>query len=71
MLSEAARTSRVARLPFSVPILANNPDLNPLVYYVWSVIERVTNKSRHLNVTSLRIAIEVAFIGMNSATLTE
>ena len=46
----------------------NNPDLNPLDYYVWSVIERVTNKSRHSNVTSLRIAIEAAFVGMDSIT---
>jgi len=38
----------------------NSPDLNPLDYYVWSV-ERVT-KSRHPNVTSLRIAIEAAFV---------
>jgi len=66
MLSEAAKTSRVARLarlPFWPP---NSPDLNPLDYY-WSV-ERVTNKSQHPNVTSLRIAIETAF-GMDSATL--
>ena len=63
MLSEAARTSQVARLPFWSP---NSPDLNPLDYYV---IERVTNMSRHPNVTSLRIAIKVAFVGMDSATL--
>jgi len=25
----------------------NSSDLNPLDYYVWSVVERVTNKSRH------------------------
>lgn len=31
----------------------NSPDLIPLDYYVWSVVERVTNKSRHPNVTSL------------------
>ncbi|KAG5313072.1 MOS1T transposase, partial [Pseudoatta argentina] len=46
------------RLPLWPP---NSPDLNPLDYYVWSVVERVTNKSRHPNVTSLRTAIEVAF----------
>jgi len=28
----------------------NRPDLNPLNYYVWSVVERTTNKSRHPNV---------------------
>jgi len=47
----------------------DSPDLNPLDYYVWSVVERVTNKSRHPNVTSLRITIEAAFVGMDSATL--
>jgi len=47
----------------------NRPDLNPLDYYVWSVVERVTNKSRHPNVTSLRIAIEAAFTDIDSATL--
>ncbi|KYM81997.1 hypothetical protein ALC53_07545, partial [Atta colombica] len=36
----------------------NNPDLNLLDYYVWNVVERVINKSRHLNVTSLRTAVE-------------
>lgn len=46
----------------------NSPDLNPLNYYVWSV-ERVTNKSRHFNVTSLRTAIETAFVDIDSATL--
>ncbi|EFN80751.1 hypothetical protein EAI_08338, partial [Harpegnathos saltator] len=34
----------------------NSTDLNPLDFYVWSVVERVTNKSRHLNVASLRAA---------------
>ncbi|EGI64286.1 hypothetical protein G5I_07271 [Acromyrmex echinatior] len=33
----------------------SGPDLNPSDYYVWNVVERVTNKSRHSNVTSLRI----------------
>ena len=47
---------------------SNNPDWNPLDY-VWSVVERITNKSRHPNVTSLRIAIETAFVDMDSATL--
>jgi len=36
---------------------------------VWSVVERVTDKSRHPNVTSLRIAIEAAFADIDSATL--
>jgi len=47
-----------------LPFWPNNPDLNPLDYYVSSVVETVTNKSRHLNVTSLRTAIKAAFVGM-------
>jgi len=47
----------------------NSPDLNPLDYHVWSVVERIINKSQHPNVTSLRTAIETAFVDMNSATL--
>ena len=47
----------------------NSPDLNLLDYYVWSVVERVTNKSRHPNVASLRAAIEAAFANMDSAAL--
>lgn len=43
----------------------NNPNLNPLDYYVWDVVERVTNKTRHPNVTSLRAAIETAFTDIN------
>jgi len=46
----------------------NSLDLNPLDYYMWSVVERVT-KSRHPNVTSLRTAIEAAFADIDSATL--
>ena len=49
-------------------ILASQ-DLNPLDYYVWSVVERITNKSRHLNVMSLRTTIEAAFVDMDSATI--
>jgi len=51
-----------ARLPFWS---SNSPNLNPLDYYVWSVVERVTNKSRHPNMMSLRTAIEAAFVDMN------
>lgn len=47
----------------------NSPDLNPLDYYVWGVVERVTNKSRHPNVASLRAAIEAAFAAMDRAQL--
>jgi len=46
----------------------HSPDLNTLDY-IWSVIKKVINKSRHPNVTSLRTAIEVAFIDMDSASL--
>jgi len=46
----------------------NRQDLNLLDYYVWSVVERVTNRSRHPNVTSLRTAIETAFADIDSAT---
>jgi len=37
--------------------------------YVWSVIERVINKSRYSNVTSLQVTIEAAFANMNKDTL--
>jgi len=47
----------------------NSSDLNLLDYYVWSVVERVTNKSRHPNATSLRTAIEAALADIDSATL--
>ena len=63
MLSEAARTSRIAHLDFDSDL----PNLNPLDYYVWSVVERV--KSRHPNMTSLRTVVEATFVGMNSVTL--
>jgi len=46
----------------------NSPDLNPLDYYVWSVVERVTN-ARHPNVMSLRTAIEAAFVDIDSVIL--
>ena len=42
----------------------NCPDLNPLDYYVWGVIERHTNKCRHPKVNSLRTAIESEFTAM-------
>ncbi|KYN18724.1 hypothetical protein ALC57_08952 [Trachymyrmex cornetzi] len=60
---------RTARNPAVVKRAPNSPDLNPLDYYVWSVVEKITNKSRHPNVTSLRTVIEAAFVGMDSATL--
>lgn len=39
----------------------NSPDLNPLDYYFWSVIERESNKRKHSNKDSLRDAIREAF----------
>ena len=47
----------------------NSPDLNPLGLYVWSVVERVTNKSRYPHVASLRAAIEAAFADMDRDAL--
>lgn len=47
----------------------NSPDLNPLDFYVWSVVVRITNKSRHPNVASLRASIEAAFADMDRASL--
>jgi len=41
MLSEVAKMNR-----FKEFWLPNSPDLNLIDYYVWSVIERVTNKLR-------------------------
>jgi len=35
-------------------LVSNSPDLNPLDQYIWSIIERITNKSWHLNMTLLR-----------------
>lgn len=39
----------------------NSPDLNPLDYYVWGVVERESNKSQHANSESLATAIRRAF----------
>ena len=38
----------------------NSPDLNPLDFYLWSVLERESNKRSHNSVDSLRAAIEEA-----------
>lgn len=47
----------------------NSPDLNPLDYYVWGVIERVSNKSRHPNVATLQASIEAAFADLDKEQL--
>ena len=46
-----------------------SPDLNPLDYYVWSVLERETNKRTHISIDSLRDAIEEAVANLNSVHL--
>lgn len=38
----------------------SSPDLNPLDYYLWSVLERESNKRSHNTVESLRAAIKEA-----------
>ena len=43
----------------------NNPYLNPLDFYVWSVVVKVTNKPSHPNVGSLR----TGFVDMDSDAL--
>ena len=35
----------------------SSPDLNPLDYYVWDVVERETNKHLHNTLDSLRATI--------------
>jgi len=47
----------------------NSSDLNPLDYYVWSIVERSQTSLAIPNVTSLRTAIEAAFVGMDRTTL--
>lgn len=46
----------------------NSPDLNPLDYNVWGVIEWVTNKSCTL-MSRLHDAIEAAFTNINRTAL--
>lgn len=43
----------------------NSPNLNPLDYYVWGVIERQSNKSKHSSVNIFRGAIEAEFRVIN------
>lgn len=47
----------------------NSPDLNPLDFFVWGVIERDSNKSRHANRDSLAIAIQNAFANLDPSIL--
>jgi len=65
MLSEAVKMNRVARCNLLLCSLKFRFESS----YVWSVIERVINKSRHPNVTSLQAAIEAAFVNMDKNAL--
>lgn len=84
MLFEAVRTKRIERCNLLLCSLQNSaagglstghsgppnsPDLNPLDFYVCSVVESATNKSRHPKVASLRAAIEAAFADMDRDSL--
>ncbi|VDL87304.1 unnamed protein product [Nippostrongylus brasiliensis] len=39
-----------------------SPYLNPMNYYVWSVVERIANETKHLNVTFLRTTIKALYV---------
>jgi hypothetical protein len=47
----------------------NCPDLNPLDYYICSIVRRDTNKSRHPNIVSLQKAIQVMFMKLQGEEL--
>lgn len=47
----------------------NSPDLNPLDFYVWGELEARTNKQRHPNTDSLRLAIQLACRRLSKASL--
>jgi len=66
MLSEAARSNRVAHFGSHSGLPTAQIKSLGLLH-----MERIWkgHKSRHPNMTSLRIAIEAAFVGMDSATL--
>ena len=49
----------------------NSPDLNPLDYYVWGVVERDTNKCPHNTLDSLKSAIKQVMVKMDKAMLTK
>lgn len=48
----------------------NSPDLNPLDYYVWGVVERDANKCPHNTKESLREAIHESMVNMDQHHLT-
>ena len=45
------------------------PDLNPLDYYVWGVVEQETNKHPHNTLDSLKAAIARVMTHMDKAPL--
>jgi inhibitor of nuclear factor kappa-B kinase subunit alpha len=47
----------------------NSPDLNPLDYYVWGVMERMSNKASHNSTDSLKVAITQAAASMDRTDL--
>lgn len=47
----------------------NSPDLNPLDYYVWGVLERASNKAAHNSIDSLKPAIIQAAANIDRAEL--
>ncbi len=47
----------------------SSPDLNPLDYYVWGVVERDANKAAHPNLDSLRAAIKHAMANLDRTHL--
>ena len=47
----------------------SSPDLNPLDYYVWGVVERETNKHPHNTLDSLRAVIARVMTHMDKAPL--
>ena len=49
----------------------NSPDLNPLDYYVWGVVERDTNKHPHNNIDSMKSAIKQMMVKMDKTMLTK
>ncbi len=47
----------------------NSPDLNPLDFFFWSVIEEMSNRTPHSNINSLKRAIERAFDEIDRGTV--
>ncbi len=43
----------------------NSPDLNPMDYYMYGILERDSNKTRHPTTDSLRGAVDLVVREMN------